>query len=693
MAEPLWQKNLDDAIRLNPAVLVHGNVKDVYPAPPRRASTPATPFVGFDVWLALRLESAGYDVVIIYDPADGAVALRGPMAARFTDAARRSSGAAQPANAPAAPSSPKSPSAAATLPRAQAAPPPADGWMVRIEPRQNADAFVRTLYDNVFPLADCSTAVICRFADRYISFTDRQGAEDKALSLLLQKAAMAIPQAAPGRPASRLIMLFNSEGEIPQELNTQAPFSTSIFIPRPTLEERERFFRDNQTQFDPGTGPRFNTEVDDGAGLRLVANLTDNFDHHDLLGLVTLSRAERLGLGVDQAKALIDRFRFGTRENAWLKVKPETLRQAKELLGRRVKGQGEVIDEVIPVLIRAKLGMSDIGGSSRSGKPRGAFFFVGPTGVGKTELSKAIAELIFGDEAALIRFDMSEYSEEHQQARLIGAPPGYVGFDQGGQLTNAVLAKPFSVVLFDEIEKAHGRILDKFLQILDDGRLTDGMGRTVYFSESILIFTSNLGTAPRRAGGTRSETAGAALPLPAESGTAGIYARLAEMPYPALADHFRGEVKDFFVNTLGRPEILNRIGEDNILVFRFLVDEAAKLSIVDQQIESVSKQLALHDVSVHATTAFRHMLMAHPGGFTRNGARGVRNLLTKWVINRLATDLFLDRDQCERRILRADYRMPLEAIRAPNFVFDPAMLSYQWIEPRPPAAAKGGADV
>jgi ATP-dependent Clp protease ATP-binding subunit ClpA len=158
---------------------------------------------------------------------------------------------------------------------------------------------------------------------------------------------------------------------------------------------------------------------------------------------------------------------------------------------------------------------------------------------------------------------------------------------------------------------------------------------------------------------------------------------LVELPYQQLAEHFRREVKDFFVNSLGRPEILNRIGEDNILVFRFLVDEAAKLSIVEQQIDNLNRQLASHDVRVHATTAFRQMLMCHPSGFSRNGARGVRNLLTKWVINRLATDLFLDASQCEHRVLRADYRVPVETITTPSFVFDPAMLSYKWIEPKP----------
>jgi ATP-dependent Clp protease ATP-binding subunit ClpA len=677
VADPLWQKNLLDAVRMTPLVLAHGNIKDLYPVPPNSVLPPSSvvPYVSFDIWLGLRLELEGYKTIILYDPADGAVALRGPMTSRFTEAASQSGPAPAPASTPVVP--------AAALPRATAPAPSPDAWLVRIEPRQRPDAFLRTLYDTILPNPDHAVAVVCRFTDRYLSFTDRQSAEDRSLSLMFQKAALAIAQPKDGSPASRLILLFNTEGEIPQELNTQAPFSKSVAIPMPTLDERERFFRDNQKRFDPGKGRRFDSGADDGADLRLVANLSDGLDYHDLLGLISLSRAEQIGIGREEVKALLDRFRFGTRENAWEKVKPETLRQAKEILRRRVKGQDEVIDEVVPVLIRAKLGMSDVGGSARSGKPRGAFFFVGPTGVGKTELSKAVAELIFGDEAALIRFDMSEYSEEHQQARLIGAPPGYVGFDQGGQLTNAVSAKPFSVVLFDEIEKAHGRILDKFLQILDDGRLTDGMGRTVYFSESILIFTSNLGTAPRTGGATRPNAAGAAVGAVPFGATADTYARLAELEYPQLADHFRREVKDFFVNALGRPEILNRIGEDNILVFRFLVDSAAKLDIVDQQVKNMNAQLERHNVGVYPTRAFRKMLMAHPSGFTRNGARGVRNLLTKWVINRLATDLFLDPTQCQRRLLRVDYKVPDDQLESAAFLFDPTLIAYQWIDKQP----------
>ena len=154
-----------------------------------------------------------------------------------------------------------------------------------------------------------------------------------------------------------------------------------------------------------------------------------------------------------------------------------------------------------------KRAVTGIGQSPRGGRPRGVAFLAGPTGVGKTELAKTITSLLFGDESAYIRFDMSEFSAEHADQRLIGAPPGYVGYDVGGELTNAIREKPFSVVLFDEIEKAHPRILDKFLQVLDDGVLTSGRGDRVYFSEAFIVFTSNLGIYSDRSGGrTRART-------------------------------------------------------------------------------------------------------------------------------------------------------------------------------------------
>jgi ATP-dependent Clp protease ATP-binding subunit ClpA len=178
-------------------------------------------------------------------------------------------------------------------------------------------------------------------------------------------------------------------------------------------------------------------------------------------------------------------------------------------------------------------------------------FLAGPTGVGKTELAKTITSLLFGDESAYIRFDMSEFSAEHADQRLIGAPPGYVGYDVGGELTNAIREKPFSVVLFDEIEKAHPRILDKFLQILDDGVLTSGRGDRVYFSEALIVFTSNLGIYRHGEQGERVANV------------------LSGEPFEQVRSKVHSEIERHFKLVLNRPEILNRIGE-NIIVFDFI---------------------------------------------------------------------------------------------------------------------------
>jgi ATP-dependent Clp protease ATP-binding subunit ClpA len=277
----------------------------------------------------------------------------------------------------------------------------------------------------------------------------------------------------------------------------------------------------------------------------------------------------------------------------------------------------------------------------------------------------------------MARFDMSEYAEEHQQARLVGAPPGYVGFDQGGQLPNAILEQPFSVVLFDEIEKAHGRILDKFLQILDDGRLTDGMGRTVYFSEAIIIFTSNIGTSPRFKS-TSSRNASINLPGSPTVSTTDQYERLQDLPYEDLQVHFRNEVKDFFVNHLGRPEILNRIGEDNILVFNFLNNDSVKDQIIQKQVQSLATYLSeKFHVTIMLTPAFCEVLKQHPNGFKRNGARGVRNLLRKLVLDKVAVDIFTRGDGLKGQRLIVDYAAKQQSIGS-EFHFEPAKVRHDW---------------
>ncbi|MBQ5543623.1 MAG: ATP-dependent Clp protease ATP-binding subunit [Mycoplasmataceae bacterium] len=191
-------------------------------------------------------------------------------------------------------------------------------------------------------------------------------------------------------------------------------------------------------------------------------------------------------------------------------------------------------------------------------------FFVGPTGVGKTEISKALCEYIFGDESCLIRFDMSEYNHEESDQKLIGAAPGYVGYDAGGQLTNAVKEKPFCILLFDEIEKAHNKILDKFLQILEDGRLTSSQGETIDFSETLIIFTSNIGTSQIKDITANNEI---------------------------IHQQFINAVKDYFKNNLKRPEILNRIGEKNIIPFDFITNDQILDEILNMKLSNIIKKL------------------------------------------------------------------------------------------------------
>jgi ATP-dependent Clp protease ATP-binding subunit ClpB len=216
----------------------------------------------------------------------------------------------------------------------------------------------------------------------------------------------------------------------------------------------------------------------------------------------------------------------------------QKLLHLEEHLHKRVIGQDEAVTAVADAVIRARAGIKD------PNRPIGSFIFLGPTGVGKTELGRALAEFLFDDEAAVVRIDMSEYMEKHTVARLIGAPPGYVGYEEGGQLTEAVRRRPYSVILFDEVEKAHHDVFNVMLQILDDGRLTDGHGRTVDFKNAVVIMTSNIGSQIILAyhGGERPEA----------------YERMKEEVLEALRDHFR-------------PEFLNRV--DEVVVFHSLTQE------------------------------------------------------------------------------------------------------------------------
>jgi len=313
-------------------------------------------------------------------------------------------------------------------------------------------------------------------------------------------------------------------------------------------------------------------------------------------------------------------------EDPWRKISRDKISSAEEFIKLRVKGQAHAVTHMLDIVKRAVTG---IGQSPRGGRPRGVAFLAGPTGVGKTELAKTITSLLFGDDSAYIRYDMSEFSAEHSDQRLIGAPPGYVGYDVGGELTNAIREKPFSVLLFDEIEKAHPRILDKFLQVLDDGVLTSGRGDRVYFSETFIVFTSNLGIY---------------TPGPSGERVANV---TPEETFEAVKRKVRGEIDKHFKQVLNRPEILNRIGE-NVIVFDFIRPDVAN-EIFDQMINALLKDVKSLGYDVSLTEAARTTLSNSCLADLSNGGRGVRNQVEAHLINPLSRALFDGRAETGRR--------------------------------------------
>ena len=270
----------------------------------------------------------------------------------------------------------------------------------------------------------------------------------------------------------------------------------------------------------------------------------------------------------------------------------------EERLRQRVVGQDAALERVANAIRRSRAGLSD------PKRPIGSFIFLGPTGVGKTELARALAEFLFDDEHALLRIDMSEYMEKHSVARLIGAPPGYVGYEEGGQLTEQVRRRPYAVVLFDEIEKAHPDVFNVLLQMMDDGRLTDGKGRVVDFKNTIIIMTSNIGSSFLQAEGLRSDEE---------------FEKASEQVLDALHGHFR-------------PEFLNRV--DDIIVFRPLGKEQL-VKIIELRLEEVRRLLADRKISLELTDAAKDLIFAQ--GYDPNfGARPLKRAIQKLVQDPLA---------------------------------------------------------
>ncbi|HEY3511036.1 AAA family ATPase [Kribbella sp. NPDC051137] len=407
-----------------------------------------------------------------------------------------------------------------------------------------------------------------------------------------------------------LIWLVDRPADLPPWLTGGSEGIRQISVPQPELGARLRLARGLVASM-PG-GDRLPEEDLENAAARF-AERSVGMSLHAMIATTQLALDQ--SLGPERIDDAVRAYRIGMTENPW--AHPELrarIRNGEAVLSAKVKGQRRAVRHALDILIRSNTGMT---GAERGGDatgPRGILFFAGPTGVGKTELAKRITHLVFGDENAYVRFDMSEFAADHSEARLIGSPPGYEGHGEGGELTNAVRQRPFCVVLFDEVEKAHPRILDKFLQILSDGRLTDGSGDTVHFGEAIIVFTSNLGVPELRPG--------EAVPVGAELETA-----------------VKKAIEHEFSVTIHRPELLGRIG-DNIVVFDY-IDPVTAVELAGEFIGNVVRRAAeQHRLELTVSDEVRRDVVELAVADLSKGGRGIGRVVESTLVNPLARALF-----------------------------------------------------
>lgn len=460
-------------------------------------------------------------------------------------------------------------------------------------------------------------------------------------------------------PYNTVFWVVEKQEDLPLEFAIGSRALRVITVPEPPQDQRRaagRYVVDLLARRRRAEAGEQASEAERAQAAEALARSSYGMGVGEILAVGRMAADRGLPLSrLDEAARL---YRVGVLDNPWAtRAVRENILDGEAYLNGQVIGQPHAVRRTIEIFMRSAAGLTGAQSSSSPSRPRGTLFLSGPTGVGKTELAKGVAKMILGEDARPIRFDMSEFAEEHARDRLIGAPPGFVGHSAGGELTNAVRAHPMSVLLFDEIDKAHPRLFDLFLQILEDGRLTDGQGATVHFTECVLIFTSNLGVSaevirPRKRRSARADTPGSTDGGEGGPGGDGESAseqeaaggsrrsRLSRHDKPEdVREALRGAFDSFFNDHIGRPELRNRFG-DSFVPMDFIQPESVP-PILDKALESVTGRVReVHGAELTVADDPWEVLRVEANRRLDHGGRGVVTAVESALVNPLSRELF-----------------------------------------------------